>query len=234
MAGHGHATVPSIRWLSEHRACAVLDIVLKEIKLLKRLPFVVAAWLWVTPALAAPIVFSDRGAFDAAIGPHTTITFDTPLSCNVLRVQSGTCLADAGAAIFEFESFFYGSTFVDTVPIVDWSAGMHFDTHPRAVGFDLIGLSDQPYFITIATANSPLLLTSYVFSGNAFFGLLLDQGEILGLSLNPYGPLSAGGAPAPFEIDNVRVTPVPEPGTGLLLGVVVVGLLARKRVRSGD
>jgi hypothetical protein len=107
---------------------------------------------------------------------------------------------------------------------------MQFDQPTRAVGFDLIGQSQRPYFITVATANSPMRSTSYLFTGNAFFGLLLDEGSILSIDLNPFGPPTIGAGPAPFAIDNVTLR-VPEPSTGLLVGAVLISLLARRHQR---
>jgi len=196
----------------------------------QRLAVLVCACLCATPVTAAPIVFSDRTAFDAAIGTHITLDFERPFSCGELRADQHTCRADAGEINFEFESFFYKKEFVDVVPIIDWSATMQFDRPMRAIGFDLIGRSRQPYFITVATANSPVQLTSYLFTGGGFFGLLLDEGSILGIGLNPFGPPATGGAAAPFAIDNVTLR-VPEPGTGLLAAGVLVALLGRRHRR---
>jgi hypothetical protein len=196
----------------------------------QRLAVLVCVCLCATPVTAAPIVYSDRAAFDAAIGPRIMLDFDRPFSCGELRADQGTCRADAGEINFEFESFFYQKEFVDVVPIIDWSATMAFDRPMRAIGFDLIGQSRQPYFITVATANSPVQLTSYLFTGDAFFGLLLEEGSILGIGLNPFGLPANGGAAAPFAIDNVTLT-VPEPGTGFLVAGVLVGLLARRSRR---
>ncbi len=197
----------------------------------QRLAVLVCACLYAAPVIAAPIVFSDRAAFDAAIGPHTTLDFARPFSCGELRADFGTCRADAGAINFEFESFFYQREFVDVVPIVDWSATMQFDRPTHAIGFDLVSRSKQPYFISVATANSPVQVTQYLFAGNAFFGLLLDEGSILGIGFNPYGPPTSGAGAAPFAIDNVSLT-VPEPGTGLLVAGVLAGLLARRHRRQ--
>ena len=196
----------------------------------QRLAVLVCACLYAAPVTAAPIVFSDRAAFDAAIGPHIMLDFARPFSCDELRGDFGTCRADVGAINFEFESFFYKKEFVDVVPIIDWSATMQFDRPMRAIGFDLIGRSRQPYFISVATANSPVQVTQYLFAGNAFFGLLLDEGSILGIGLNPFGPPTSAADAAPFAIDNVSLK-VPEPSTGLLFGGVLVGLLARRHRR---
>jgi hypothetical protein len=191
----------------------------------------VVVGLWATPAFGAPIVFDDRASFAAAVGPDSVMTFDEPITCSELSVEVGTCRANVDKAVFEFESFFYGSSFVDVIPIREWSASLTFDRPVRAMGFDLRALSDNPYFISIRTSSPLSDLPSFTFSGNAFFGLLLDDGAIFGVGLNPFGPPSIGQG-APFAIDNVRFASVPEPGTVLLVGLAAIGLLARPRRRS--
>jgi hypothetical protein len=191
----------------------------------------VVVGLWAGPASGAPIVFNDRASFRAAVGPDSVMTFDEPITCSELRVEAGACRANVGNAAFEFDSFFYESSFVDVVPIREWSASLTFDRPVRAIGFDLIGLSDNPFFISISTSSPSSRLPFFTFSGDAFFGLLLEDGDIFGVGLNPFGPPSSGRA-APFAIDNVEVASVPEPGTALLAGLAAIGLLVRPRRRS--
>jgi hypothetical protein len=40
---------------------------------------------WARPAVAGPIIFTDRAAFYAAIGNHTVATFDDPQACERVR-----------------------------------------------------------------------------------------------------------------------------------------------------
>ena len=87
----------------------------------------VVVGLRATPAFGAPILFNDRASFAAAVGPDSLMTFDEPITCSELRVEVGTCRANVDKAAFEFESFFYGSSFVDVVPIREWSASLTFD-----------------------------------------------------------------------------------------------------------
>jgi hypothetical protein len=190
----------------------------------------VAVGLWARPAFGAPIVFNDRASFTAAVGRGSVMGFDDPITCSELRVEFGTCRANVGEAAFEFDSFFYGSSFVDVVPVREWSASLTFDRPVRAIGFDLIALSDNPFFISISTSSPSSRLPFFTFTGDAFFGLLLDDGDIFGVGMNPFGPPSSGRA-APFAIDNLQIASVPEPGTALLAGLAAMGLLARPRWR---
>jgi hypothetical protein len=198
---------------------------------LVQIVLLVVVSVWARPAFGAPIVFNDRASFTAAVGRGSVMTFDEPITCSELRVEFGTCRADVDRAAFEFESYFYGSSFVDVVPIREWSASLTFDRPVRAIGFDLIALSDNPFFISISTSSPSSRLPFFTFSGDAFFGLLLDDGDIFGVGMNPFGPSSVGKA-APFAIDNLQIASVPEPGTALLAGLAALGLLARPRWRS--
>ena len=46
----------------------------------QRLAVFVCACLCATPVTAMPFVFSDRAAFEAAVGQHTTLEFERPFS----------------------------------------------------------------------------------------------------------------------------------------------------------
>ena len=54
-------------------------------------PLVLLTLLFVIPATAAPIVFTDAAAFDAAVGTSRIETFDGPSRCDVLNFEFDFC-----------------------------------------------------------------------------------------------------------------------------------------------
>ncbi len=189
---------------------------------------------------AAPIVFNDRAAFDAAAQPNVFDDFSAPVQCTVVDTfchltYSGVTfvydVADFPIAPFgppqSIGFMNVGPTFV---------VGMNFSPL-TALGFDVSPMGDfgLKLFPRILQPNGVEIFgAAFTMTQPGFFGLAFDDGSVLtGLGLLPNQP-----AETLVAIDNLAATApaaaavtVPEPATLLLFGVGASVLLARRRQR---
>jgi PEP-CTERM motif-containing protein len=201
----------------------------------------VAALLIVSSARgteAAPIVFTDRVAFDAAAGPNILVTFDTvepnrwaPQLCFFIAI-SCDYIVDG---VLHVESL----SFTDNHALVVGSA---LNLTPEAIasvdvggpitafGFNALPAQVSPegqIFVDWIVNGVRESASTHVGDSTTFFGLLFPD-PVSGVRLGAIPtapPLFARFA----SIDNVAITSVPEPSTALLLGLGLVGVCWRGR-----
>jgi hypothetical protein len=189
---------------------------------------------------AAPIVFNDRAAFDAAAQPNVFDDFSAPVQCTV--VNTFCHLTYSGVTfvydVADFPIVPFGPPqsigFMNVGPT--FVVGMDFSPL-TALGFDVSPVGDfglklfprilQPDGVEIFGA-------AFTMTQPGFFGLAFDDGSVLtGLGLLPNQP-----AETVVAIDNLAATApvagavtVPEPATLLLFGAGAAVVLGRRRNR---
>lgn len=184
-----------------HRACALLMLF--------------ASVLLATPAMALPIIFTDRASFDAAVGQTTLLTFDT-LPQPVLN---------PGHWEWHFDDVFVVGS--DTTMKIDSIPGtVCFCNVPNGVG----GGTPDPVWavgfdITPLAPNTQVLIDlsmTFILSQPQFLGFLYS--EPTAFRIQNVGPLGPAGF-SEFTIDNVAIQTTPEPASLVLLAVGFVPLV---------
>ena len=187
-------------------------------------------------AMAAPLVFTDRAAFNAAVGSTTLITFDTPVTLgstptshhniegfvgNDLRLFADSSGAFAvnhvpGSIVLGGSN---GGVFVNTInPVI----ALGLDATPRGDSRDNGG-GPYPGFSELNIAAD----------GNVFHGLDLTTPQFVGFLFDTPTTVRLSGWFSSFvAIDNVAIKTVPEPGSLLLLGAGLAGLIGFRRKLS--
>jgi hypothetical protein len=192
------------------------------------LSFIVVATIWAAPVNAAPIVFTDSAAFDAAIGFHDVLTFDEPRTY-VLDRQALFSYWFIGPFVFASDYFYNSGVYGGFAHAGSAPLGMSLGVPQPYIGFDIDAFTDYEFQISVFTSGPSL---DFILAGDSFFGLLLDDGDVLGVGLFPFVPSQYHFPPfpdpywRPFNIDNVRY--VPEPSTLLLFGSAMVMLTCRR------
>ena len=198
-------------------------------------------------AMAAGVVYSNRGAFEAAIGAHKTYSFDVaggfpPAPAPISSVDGGLLQFSSNAGPASLDS--YGAAGNQALTgrsnnQVDRNALLTITPagHQNAIGFDILDLGNPiaeaaTIVVNDATDRPVVPFNIQDNDGNpatpVFFGVIWDTDmvsvDVYGQNLICAGP---GTCPTPNLIDNITV--VPEPGIGLvLLGTC----LAARRRRS--
>jgi hypothetical protein len=169
-------------------------------------------------AMALPIIFTDRNAFNAAAGDTTLVTFDTLPAVepdnligrmtieNVLSIAGdlgGFAFYDSkpGTFCFCYPAFTIGAATIDPV---------------MAFGVD----------ITPLRPNTAIMLggLTFVLSEPQFLGFLYSDPSSFDIGQT----FSLANGYSTFTIDNVAVKSVPEPSSLWLIAVSVFGLYAGK------
>jgi energy-converting hydrogenase Eha subunit A len=189
-----------------------------------RLPslLLVACLLAPSAAHAAPITFTDRTSFEAAVGTLSLTTFDNPHT-TVFNSQAGTIEHYYPDVTVIYDSPEIGLP--DRVGDFSHLVTLLFPTPVVAFGFDVTTLTSVNPFMTWHTANASF--TSDLASG--FIGVAFEQ-PITGISLSPF---RQSGGEAPFELDNLSVSKVAEPSTLSLFALATVLLVRRCRRSPG-
>jgi len=206
--------------------------------------------LFSSAASAAPVLFDNRAAFDAAVGAHQLFT-EFPLEKT--RDSTYDVAGVFGAVTIRQEAFElnWGETLGPN--------GLHSDGHfgssylgvgitspLRAIGFDLLtaggstltsfdpvtGLLTlaQPVPTTFRFGFTTLNgVTQYVSAEpGTFVGALLYDDAFQWVSLTNRADCYCYSS---FAIDNLAVAAVPEPTTAILLGLGLLGIAAARRRR---
>ena len=214
----------------------------------QRLSCVLLVSLWATPVLAAPIVFTDRAAFEAATQPDANVPFNSfePVFGNSF-CQFPTRGMDCFAIVDEILDLtiltFAGTEdpvgrlrfapFTDVVQL-----GLATGHLITAIGFDISFEQPSPLqFLTVGGTNGgtsgPIggTVTFPAVGAPGFIGLLFDTPvPFIAMSSRTSG--FSNPLPGRLEIDNVAIaTTVPEPSTAALLLVSSVLVLLRRRRR---
>jgi hypothetical protein len=211
------------------------------------LPFLLIALLLPVPASAGPVVFTDRAAFDAAVGPTTLFSEfhleHVPLTYDFAANFAGLAYQQEG---FEIE---WGDTLgINGLHTESRAAGLYLPAHQPivALGFDL--LDSWTYAIPASPVDPPGprtttdavfrfetaggVLSSTLVAPGSFFGVLLYDDAFAWLTIATPQPdcFCRSG----LTIDNLAVAgpqPVSEAATVALLGLglCVVGGARRWR-----
>ena len=206
--------------------------------------------LFSSAASAAPILFDNRDAFNAAVGEYQLFT-DFPLE----KTRDSS---------YDFAGVFGPLTIRQEGFELNWGEtigpnGLHSDGHfgtsylgvgvsspIRAIGFDLVSAGGSTVMSWDPTTGlvSPRLSVPTTFT----FGFTTIGGEHLGITASPgsfVGALLYDDAfewlsltnqancfcQSSFAIDNLSVAAVPEPPTAILLGLGLLGIAAARRRR---
>jgi hypothetical protein len=205
---------------------------------------------------AAPIVFSDRAAFQAAAGSTSTLTFD-----DLGTGAVASCLPSHPYVDDPCELDYGGATFVTTIGLPKddqrpllfaLTSGLEptngltsadvpldpddffFTFQGNAVGLSLWSGSKAPVYIQVEDINGQLsnysaMADAYV---GSFFGVVSDVAlHKVSLYTVPYTNEYGFEGVSNFGIDDVELQAVPEPSTlALMLGGAMA--LVRRRRRS--
>jgi hypothetical protein len=171
---------------------------------------------------ASTILFTDRAAFNAAVGEADLFTSFAAPSCgphfctlNVGPLEIANTFVLGGDTV----TFFTGSRF---------SLGGVFREPVSAFGFDLVSVTER---VTL----NPRAAGAFEFETSAGerVSIQIPVSTFVGISLHEDTLLSfvAFGARDDVEIDNLAIQSVPEPGTWLLVSAAVPLLVLRRRRR---
>ncbi len=181
-----------------------------------------------SPAAASPVVFNDRGEFDAALGGNYQLFTEFDFTTNVPMMfmsgqYGGLWIGD------DVKHIWFGDTLtVRSLP--------HFLTSPccvsltgvTAVGFDVVASSH-------AGVETPMLL-GYTTTGGLSGVVSAPSGSFLGLASNDtlsslwFGTeRTADFGSSLVRIDNLAVQTVPEPTTLFMVGTAALLTVLRRR-----
>jgi PEP-CTERM motif-containing protein len=172
-------------------------------------------------ASAAPIVYTDRSAFDLAAQPDAHITFDADFSdCHF---DSFTCSHTFDGLLNVAYDFAGVGLLGDSIALGPWNgqtSGASFLQPVTAFGFDLVSVQTPggPHPADFHFGGLTLPIDALGAGLPLFFGVILDQPVT---SINAFATVSYAtpqGNLAAFTIRDLSVRTVPEPATVLLLG----------------
>lgn len=179
---------------------------------------VILTVLAATPAMASPILFTDRDAFNAYVGEYTLLTLDDP---EIVTSDPFIAQATFGNLLtFDYDPFSVECVGFGMICLNLLSASGTVLEPVTAFGFDITAGEQFP----------PTLGPGLSFGGTTYSTVdSLAGANFLGLaSRDPFiGRFSYLASDTLFiTIDNVAIQTVPEPSTLLLLGAGLVGLAA--------
>lgn len=176
-----------------------------------------------TRAAAATIVFTDRTAWEAAVGTFLTETFDgvaagalptTPTVVGLLTVT-----ADSGGAIVlagdnQLRSNLFGAN----------ELLIEFPYPVVAFGADFINIIDASG-VRVTVAGGVFQLHDYIVGASGFWGVISSTA----FSSVLFSQGDRGGANEFIDLDDVSFTAVPEPASITLVAAGISALAARRR-----
>ena len=185
--------------------------------------------LMASVAQADPILYTDRAAFETALGDVSVRDFNNRADYPCVFVSRDTCQHDFGGLTWDGDhanATVSGGRFTFRV-LADSNIG---PSEPlRGFGFDLIGGFFQESWrdvrFSYQVADDPWV--SLILRAGTFFGMTVDGAPLQMFFAPPLGgPIYPG-----VTIDNLTVARVPEPATILLL-TTSFGLLSVARRRA--
>jgi hypothetical protein len=206
------------------------------------LTVVLLAALAPTPATAAPIVYTDRAAFDAAVGVTTPVHFtagfcDPPpfppdrSSCYYGNVLNVSAMNAAQAVIPLVDELFVGIDWAKpTVSVINPVTAIGFDVTTNRGWFQDTGVSVMTLSGSEAGAiffGDPYEITAR----HSFFGFVFEEPTTAtDVIRTPEIWKMVDGRPvsAQYSVTNVVAQPVPEPGVMTLLFLGAGGLGAAR------
>jgi len=168
--------------------------------------------------MAYPIVFTNRAAFDAAVGNYTRLTFDKG-SGQISPTGQGIAITYGNLVKFEYDLPPTKDPNTDGTIIMGVPDG--FQTTGRvlslvtAFGFDILSFSPESGTMMISCVFGPTPPSGYdvrfSLTGLNFLGFVSDA---------PFTPTIIDGPdknaiPCRIKIDNMAIKAVPSPPTGL-------------------
>ncbi len=210
-----------------------------------RIMFLLVVVLQAVPAHALNMVFTDRTAFDAAVGGYTLLDLNTPdpIPLNELTAQISTgfytvTYSDLFAITYDSSAWRPANPSGAPGPLAAFGAGGGFLTVGRilepvtAFGFDIpyIGSTVTPTHPTPSPTFIVINGTAYQLDGLSFLGFMWDAPTTV--KIDNSAPTDGKS----FGLDNLAIKTVPEPSSLLLLAAGLLGLLAlnSRRVRSAS
>lgn len=180
----------------------------------------------VSTASAAPIVFTDRTVWEAAVGTFETETFDgvaagnlpsTPTTVGLLTVTADVEGAIVGGVDLNLTANLFG---VNDLLI-------EFPLPVMAFGADFINIIDASG-VQVSVAGDVFQLHDHIVGASGFFGVT---------STSPFSSVlfSQGNRPGVNEfvdLDDVSFSSVPEPATMTLVGLGFGAIAVRRRLRQ--
>ncbi len=211
---------------------------------------VAVAWGGASAAEAGIIFFTDRPTWEAATGPpsfaedFSGFAQDTsfraaPVALNGMTIQQlGTGsfrnIVDVGSAEEDFDFTEHNGTSHGSLFTNADGAGVRvqilFDLPNLAFGFESWVAHDGEGAL-LEVFDGASLLGSQALSNDfgGFLGYVLTGGDTATAALFRSETLIAGQVGEGFGLDNLAGSPVPEPGTGLLVMAGMLVLVARRR-----
>ena len=192
--------------------------------------------LVITPAMATPIFFTDRAAFNTTVGDYRLLTLDAP---NQLT-DFGPGLIEATYGDLITFSFDHVSGYgVEPGFVVIGHSGQ--ETFARglepviAFGLDITPLDPVPCLDPCPGPYTPFHLAGveFILTQPQFLGVLFEAPTNIEFS-NAYFSLAGYGEDVSsyYAVDNLSFKTVPEPSSLWLLGVGLVGLVAWRWKRA--
>ncbi|MGB0721207.1 MAG: hypothetical protein ACPGU7_02315 [Gammaproteobacteria bacterium] len=189
-------------------------------------------------ANAAFLTYQNEANFDAAAGAGLTVEdFNTDSGTgSPLTVGSGgllTSISSNADDIFRFETTHTATTGIGVSDVGDgdWSMTFNFSQAVTAFGFDLHDYFEAAATMSFSTnsGESGLLnsASGLADANTLFLGMVTDT------AFTSFTLLTVGGSNDGAQIDDVKyaASVVPVPGSGLLLGAGLLGLLWARRTR---
>jgi hypothetical protein len=196
---------------------------------------------YVAPAQAGAIMFSDRTAFNQAVGSSTLLDFEETTLCQQRPGDPSSCVASYGGLIqFWFDHAGFpaapGEPMPQAIPfgIGGQTVGTVLLQPVTALGFDLIPVGQG---VRVQVGGQV-----YSLDQPQFFGFLYDSPMTGGLPIVGL-PLLIGQPPGPggqlvgqtlsvFALDNLAIQAIPEPATLLTFGAAASCLIGFRRFRT--
>jgi hypothetical protein len=176
-------------------------------------------------ASAATIVFTDRAAWEAAVGTFETETFDgvaagalptTPTTVGLLTVTADFGGAIVGAGDLNLRSNLFG--------VNELLVG--FPLPVLAFGADFLNIIDASG-VQVSVAGDVFQLHDHIAGASGFFGVISTSQ----FSSVLFSQGNLGGANEVIDLDDVSFSSVPEPATMTLVGLGFGAVAARRRLR---
>jgi hypothetical protein len=194
------------------------------------------------PAQAGAILFTDRAAFNEAVGGGTTfLDFEELTTCQPRQNDPGTCVATySGLIQFWFDHAGFPAPPGDPMPhaipfdVGGQTVGTVLLQPVTAMGFDLIPVGQG---VRVQVGGQVYALDQPQFFGFLFDGPVTGGLPIVGQPLMIGQPPGPGGQPigqtlSVFALDNLVLQTIPEPATLLTFGAAASLLLGFRRRRA--
>jgi PEP-CTERM motif len=193
--------------------------------------------LLTAPAAAGPVIFLDRDAYNAAAQPNRSLVFDADVTdCEFIPMLF--------ACTHTFDGLLKVTYDVAGIGLVGNSLGLGFFsgqgsshsflTPVSAIAFDLVAISFSGPGATFTPSLFSFAGTTFSLppltplDSPLFFGAIFDTPQTqIPASVTQVGT----GMPGGYQIQNLAVTTVPEPGTLLLFGSAVAAAMCSRRFR---